>query len=279
MQNPLICPSFRTFPPRTRILQPTAVICRTAIILLTASLSLACAQDRAPVEPATLPAPDQPMKPVQPAIEKLDDTRYRIGKVTLDKKSREIRFPARINMSEGLLEFLAVHENGKVHESLLVSDISPTHLNLAFTLLRYPASRELYALPNETGGISDKFPVVPEDIKAGARIAIDVEWEENGKTRRHPVNEWIQHAVRTTAMPAGPWVYGGSEFYAGKFAPETSGDIAAIFVSHSSLINYPGDDNLDDTVWVVFPKRVPAQGTNVTVIIAPYLKTPPLPKP
>jgi hypothetical protein len=260
-------------------LQPTAVIHRTAIILLTASLSLASAQDRAPVEPATLPAPEQPMKPVQPAIEKLDDTRYRIGKIILDKKSREIRFPARINMSEGLLEFLVVHENGKLHESLLVSDISPTHLNLAFTLLRYPASRELYALPNETGGISDKFPVVPDDIKAGARIAIEVEWEENGKTRRLPVNEWIQHSVRTTAMPAGPWVYGGSEFYAGKFAPETSGDIAAIFVSHSSLINYPGDGNLDDTVWVVFPKRVPAQGTNVTVIIAPYLKTSLLPKP
>lgn len=253
---------------------------RLAILLLLATgAPFTHAQDRAPVEPASLPAPDQAVAPVKPAIEKLDATRFRIGKIIFDQKSREIRFPAKVNMSEGLLEFLIVHENGKVHEALLNTDISATHLNLAFTLLRYPASRELYALPNETGGLSGRFPDVPADIKAGARVAIDVEWTDNGKTRRLPINDWIQHAVKTTAMPPGPWVYGGSEFYAGKFAPETSGDIAAIFVSQSSLINYPGQDNQDDTVWVAFPKRVPPIGTNVTVIIAPDSKSPLLPKP
>jgi hypothetical protein len=255
------------------------MIRRIAILVLIAGLPLASAQDRAPVEPNSLPAPDQAMEPVKPVIEKIDDTRYRIGQITVDKKSREIRFPTKINMVEGLLEYLIVHQKGKVHESLLVTDVSPTHINLAFTLLRYPASRELYALPNETGGLSDKFPEVPADVKAGARIKIDVEWNDSGKTRRLPINDWIQHAVKTTAMPAGPWVYGGSEFFDGKFVPETSGDIAAIFVSQGALINYPGDDNRDDTVWLVYPKRVPTEGTNVTVIIAPYSKTPSPQKP
>jgi hypothetical protein len=251
----------------------------TILAILAAVLSPASAQDRSPVEPASLPAPDEPMAPVKPAIEKLDATRYRIGQVVFDQKSREIRFPARINMAEGLLEYLIVHTNGKVHEALLITDISATHLNLAFTLLRYPASRELYALPNETGGLSGDFPEVPEDIKAGARILIDVEWQAEGATRRLPINEWIQHAVKTTAMPSGPWVYGGSEIYLGKFVPETTGDIAAIFVSHSALINYPGQDNLDDTVWIAFPKRVPPVGTEVTVIFTPQSKTPPSTKP
>ncbi|RPJ33881.1 MAG: hypothetical protein EHM17_08695 [Verrucomicrobiaceae bacterium] len=228
------------------------------------------AQDRAPVEPATLPAPDQAMEPVKPAIEKLDDTRLRIGGVTFDRKTREIRFPARVNMTEGLLEFIVVHQNGKIHESLLVTDISPTHLNLAFTLLRYPASHELYPLPNDSGGSSGEFPQVPDEVKNGARIAIDVEWNDGAKTRRLPINDWIQHAVKTTAMPQGPWVYGGSFVYDGHYSPETSGDIAAIFIAPSALINYPGEDNRDDTVWIPFPKRVPEVETNVTVIIAPY---------
>ncbi len=252
---------------------------RLASLVVIAGTSLLAAQDRAPVEPATLPAPDQPVAPVKPVVEKIDATHYRIGQVTFDQKSREIRFPAKINMTDGLLEYLVVHENGKVHESLLVTDISATHLNLALTLLRYPASRELYRLPNESGGISDTYPVVPEDIKAGSRIAIDVEWQEHGKTRRLPVNEWIQHTVKTTSMPAGPWVYGGSEVYDGRFVPESTGDIAAIFVAPSAMINYPGDDNQDDTVWLPFPKRVPDVGTDVTVIIAPYLQSPLLPKP
>ena len=72
-----------------------------------------------------------------------------------------------------------------------------------FTLLRYTASKELYPLPNETGGTSGNFPEVPADVKAAARVTIDVEWTDaEGKVRRVPVNEWIQHAVKTSAMPA-----------------------------------------------------------------------------
>jgi hypothetical protein len=251
---------------------------RIATIILISS-ALAAALERAAVEPNSLPAPDQTVEPVKPVVEKLDETRYRIGEVTFDQKSREIRFPTKINMTDGLLEYLVVHQNGKVHESLLVTDVSPTHINLAFTLLRYPASRELYALPNGTGGVSDKFPEVPEEVKNGSRITIEVEWTVDGKTKRGPVTDWIQHAVKTTAMKSGPWVYGGSEFHEGTFVAESTGDVAAIFLSQAALINFPGEDNRDDTVWVVFPKRVPPEGTNVTLIIAPYSKTPSVPKP
>ena len=248
------------------------MISRLVLLMFTAGIALA--QDQAPVEPTSLPAPDQAVEPAKPAVEKLDENRYRVGDVTFNRKTREISFPTKVNMTEGLLEYLIVHQNGKIHESLLITEVSPTQINLAFTLLRYPASRELYALPNETGGVSNQYPVVPADVKSGARIKIAVEWNDEGKTRRLPVNDWIQHATKTTTMPGGPWIYGGSEFFDGKFVPETTGDIAAIFVSQAALINYSGDDNRDDTVWLAFPKRVPAEGTNVTVIIAPYSQTP-----
>lgn len=241
--------------------------------------ALALAQDQSPVEPKSLPAPDQPVAPVEPSVKQLDATRYQIGEVVFDRKTREIRFPTKVNMTEGLLEFLVVHQNGKVHESLLATGVSPTHLNLAFTLLRYPPSKELYLLLDETGRVSDKIPDVPEDVKAGARINIDVEWSDGEKVRRVPVNEWIQHEVKSSAMPAGPWVYGGSGFHEGQFSAETSGDVVAIFLSMTALINYPGADNGDDTVWIPFPKRVPPQGTNVTLIIAPYRTAKPLPTP
>jgi hypothetical protein len=224
-------------------------------------------------------SPPAAAEPAKPSVTKLDGTRYQIGAVTFDEKTREIRFPARVNMTEGLLEYLIVHQNGKVHEALLATEISPTHLNLAFTLLRYRPSRELYPLPNETGGTSGRFPEVPEDVKAAARVSIEVEWNDSGNVRRLPVNEWIQHGVKTTAMPSGPWVYGGSEIYQGKFSAETTGDVAAIFIAPSSLLGYPGTDNNNDDVWNPFPKRVPAEGTSVTVIIAPHQKQNSPPKP
>jgi len=247
--------------------------------VLAAGLWVAGAEDRSPVEPKSLPLPDQEMQPVKPSVEKLDGSRYRIGKITFDSKTREIRFPAAVNMSDGLLEFAIVHENGKIHESLLHTGISALNLNLAFKLLSYPASAELYMIPNETGGLSGDFHEVPEEVRKAARISMSVEWQDGGRTRKVPINEWIQYAVTGTAMPSGPWVYGGSAIYDGKFLAETTGDIAAIFITNASLINYPGEDNLNDTVWLAYPKRVPPEGTKVTVVIAPYqdAETPPSP--
>lgn len=231
---------------------------------------LAAAQE---VSPAATPVPPKP------SVVRLDTSRYQIGKVIFDKQTREIRFPSKVNMREGLLEYLVVHENGKLHESLLSTDISPMDLNLAFTLLRYRPSPELYPLPNATGGTSGDFPVVADEIKAAARITIDLEWTENGKVRRMSANDWIQHDVKTTAMPPGPWVYGGSVVEDGKFAPETTGDLIAIFVIGFPIITYPGQDNNDDTVWIPYKQRIPDEGTNVTVIIAPYQNPTLSPKP
>ena len=82
-----------------------------------ALVAIAAAQEPAPVES---PAPE----PAKPSVKQLDETRFQIGEVTFDKKTREIRFPTKVNMTEGQLEFLVVHENGKVHESLLSTTIS-----------------------------------------------------------------------------------------------------------------------------------------------------------
>ncbi len=243
---------------------------RLAILLLTIGTPLAFAQNQAPVAPAPPDPPEKAVPSVKPVVEKIDATHYRIGKVSFDSKTREIRFPAKVSTPNMRLEYLIVRETGKLYESLLFTDISPTHLNLAFTLLRYPASRELYAVPTKNGGPSNIFPVVPAEIKTGARVSISVEWKDQDKLRRVPINEWIQHAVTTTAMPQGPWVYGGSEFYEGKFLPEITGDIIAIMAARSALVNFPGQENQNGEEWWPYPKRVPPQDTETTVIIAPY---------
>jgi hypothetical protein len=254
-------------------------------ILLSVLPSLAIAQNPAPVAPAPQHAPNpstNPEKPkadpAKPQIEKLGEFKYRLGTVIIQQKTREIRFPAKVNINQGLFEYLICGQQGKVHEALLITEISPTHLSLAFTLLRFPPSNELFSTLDETGHQTGLYPNVSATVKAGARIAIEVEWNADGSTHRLPVNEWIQHSVKTTAMKAGPWLYTGSDFYEGKFIPEMTGDIAAIMTMPSAMINYPGSDN-DDNVWFGFPKRIPPVGTPVTVIITPFSNSRPLPKP
>jgi hypothetical protein len=211
--------------------------------------------------------------PAKPKIEQIDKDRYRIGNVTLDKKTREIRFPALVSMREGFLEFLVVHEHGAVHESLFRTHVSPTHINLALALLRYKPSKEFYRIPTENGTPSDEFYSVPEETKLAARIDIQVEFEKDGVMKRLPVNDWVRHETTAKAMRPGHWVYGGSDFYKGNFIPEDSGQIAAIFITDTALINYPGQDNINDEVWTVMTERVPDLETKVTLVLAP-LKEP-----
>lgn len=251
---------------------------RCLLVLLCAGSSLALAQV-APA-PAPPPAPAQTAASPKPQIERIDETHFKIGKILFDAKTREIRLPAKVNMAVGLLEFLLVQQKGKVHESLLITDASPTHLNLAFMLLRYPPSNELFSPLDETGHVTGILPDVPLAVKAGARILIEVEWKDGeGKTQRSPINDWIQHKSGESVTPTGPWLYTGSVSHEGKYVPEITGDVAAIFTAQQAMINYPGNDAASDLVWYAFPKRVPAKDTEVTLIITPFYKKPAAPKP
>ena len=270
--------------------------CRFAI-LLAAFPVLAIAQNPPPAAAASQSAPQPAAKPagsdkpaadaVKPVespkaqIKKLGESEYQIGGVTLNAKTREIRFPTKVNMDKGLQEYIICKQQGKLHEALLVTEINATHLSLAFTLLRYVPSPELFGLRDETGHPNGLYPKVPAPVKASARIAVEVEWTIDGKTHRLPINDWLQLSVKETGMKSGPWLYTGSEFYEGKFIPEMSGDLAAIMVDQGCLINYPGSDNVDNgsQVWYAYPKRIPAVGTPVTVIITPYTNTRLLPIP
>ena len=155
-------------------------------------------------KPEPTPAKSAVAEPVKPSVIKLDDTRYQIGEVILNRQSREIRFPAKASMIQGLVEYILVLEKGKVHESLLTTGISPTHLNLAFNLLGYLPSIELFSTIDETGHMSGIYPNVAAAVKTSARIAIEIEWNDHGSTHRAPINTWLQNKAegKTMSMPA-----------------------------------------------------------------------------
>ena len=249
-----------------------------ALALALAALALALAALALPAPAEEAPGKETPAaEPAKPAVVRVDAHTMRIGEVTFRPESREIRIPTRVNMTAGLLEFVLVHVNGKVHESLLVTEANATHLNIALKLLRYQPSEELFRLLEDDGSVSDKYPEVPAATRAAARVRLAVEWKEGQESKSAPLHEWIASAVTERPMPEPPWVYGGSYVLEGRFAAETSGDIIATFVTRNALINYGGKDNEDDEAWIPAPRRVPPEGTPVTVVISPAQTNRPAP--
>jgi len=229
---------------------------------------------RAPVEPRELPAPDEKVEATKPALEKLDDGRMKLDDIVFDAETRELRFPAEINMREGLLEFLVVEHRGKIHESLLSTRVSPLKLNVVLKLLGFVASPELYYKVTEDGTLSDEFQEATPEQRQKSRLAIEVEWQDGERLRRHPLNEWILNETTGKAMPFDPWVYGGSFLSNGRFYAEYTGDIVAIYLADGALVNYSGKDKELDEVWLPNTKRVPPVGTPVTVIFKPHPNQP-----
>lgn len=223
-----------------------------------------------PVPPNTEPA--APPKAALSMVQ-LDADRFKIGDVELNRQTRAIRFPATINMREGLLEFVIVHDKGKVHESLLRTAINATHLNLALKLLRYQSSPELFMLRDEEGFPNGLMPVVDAKTKAAARVEIRMLWKDGETERSASVNECITNNRTNTVMPSGPWVYGGSAVHDGRYVAEVTGDIVAILTTQAAIFNYPGDNNRvgeDYASWYALTKMIPDVGTAVTAEIRPW---------
>ncbi len=207
---------------------------------------------------------------VKPVIKEINADELQIGKIHLNKKTREISFDAGLNMNEGLLEYVLVMTKGKVHESLFLTDISPINLNIALKLLRYQESQELFEIMDADFNLTGKYPDVPEAQRQASRIDIHVSWKEGGAQKTFAMNKLIYHIVTETTMQPGPWLNTGSYMHEGKYKAEVAGDLIAIYTSQPAMLNYPGKDRSNDDVWIPNKKLLPKLESVVTITLKPY---------
>ncbi|MBK1790954.1 YdjY domain-containing protein [Persicirhabdus sediminis] len=244
----------------------------TTFLLIAASLtSQLFAQTPAdanpsPAEPATAAAD------AKPEIEQISENEYRIGKVVINKKTRQLKLPAAVHMDKDIIEYVLITNLGKAHEALLITDIKPSNLNIGFKLLSYPESNDLFRQPNPDGSLGTEYYQVDEKIKQQARIQLAIEWADaEGKTQSAPLSSWIANTATKQRMPETPWVYNGSEVFQGNFSADIYGDILSIQPDVNCIANYTGDDR-ETAEWEPHSK-VPKPGTEVTVIISPLKLT------
>ena len=100
--------------------------------LLACTWGFSCAQDiSGPEEDTNAPAAEEATREVPlpdgkmvPKFEPLDEHRIKIGNVIVNHKERTVSFQAQVNMKEGILEYVCCMPNGKLHESLLVTEVT-----------------------------------------------------------------------------------------------------------------------------------------------------------
>jgi hypothetical protein len=188
-------------------------------------------------------------------LRRLSDGVYGLGSVRLDKNSRTITFPCAVNMAEGVVEYALVHATGKVHESVLKTEVKASEIHLARLLLG----------PAEPSKRTGNARIPPELM--GANIAIWAQWTSNGVEKKVPLEDLVFVTLTKSRMSRGPWVYSGSRVVQGTFLAERDGSIVAIIADPDALINSPRPGRDDDEIWSVNSALAPPVGTPVQVTI------------
>ncbi|RFC43553.1 MAG: hypothetical protein DVB28_001464 [Verrucomicrobia bacterium] len=183
-------------------------------------------------------------------FETMPDGRIRIGLVTLDKAKREISFPAKINMREGLVEYAVVTSAGKVHESVFVTDASPTHLHLAALLLK----------------------MCRIDVQgAPPQISIFVDAPCSGSVKCESLDKYIVYAkdnpegLSGATLPPTAWNYSGALLNGGNVSAESEGSIISLISDATALISNPREGRLDDTLHLPNSRMLSEVGLPVVI--------------
>lgn len=212
-------------------------------------------------------------------IKKTGPTTYELGPIQINSATREIRIPTMVNMTEGILEYALVHEQGKTHESLLRTTVSPMEMNLALLLTHFePHLKDAAQYLREPTGQTKSRMALPMEREGANQIRATLEWKDAaGKTQTAPMGSWIRDRQAGKPASLDHWTFTGSFINEKGFAAEYDGSHIAIYFDLASVVNLPDKNNGSDENWLVETSAVPAIDTPVTLVLSPLV--PPLSSP
>lgn len=196
------------------------------------------------------PAPEQPLP-----LQEIGPGVYALDEIKIYVKDGRIEFPAKINMAEGLLEYLLVGEQGKVHESLLATPVQASNLQIALLMLGLQGTKNPLSMQGEAR--------IPE----GSPVRIRVRLQNDQQKKTIAVEEWIINRSSGKVMSPMDWIFTGSIINNGQFMAQVEKSLVAIFHDPVAVIDNSLEEGSHDEFWFVNKGMVPAVGTEVTLVI------------
>lgn len=186
----------------------------------------------------------------------MGEDRYRLGKLVVDLKAKTATCTGSVNMLRGTVEYLAVAPQGKRHESVLVVDVRPLHLQLGLILLGL----------EPRGGLRYQGDT---QVPQGAPVEISVAWTRNGRRVRVAGEDLAWDIGKKRPMERRAWVFSGSSVDADGFVADRELSLVGTYRDPAAILNNRLPTGSDDTVYKVNERVVPPLGTPVEFIVSP----------
>jgi hypothetical protein len=189
----------------------------------------------------------------EPVIQKLDAYRAKVGNVLIDREKKKIEIPAKINMNKGILEYIAVSTQGKLHEAVLEILAVPSHIHLALILAGY-----------EEAKVSEPDPKTYERkiLKPGSYFNIYVEWTPEGYQKQRKNQK---------SAPQQIYMFRGSSFWKGKYTADIEKSVIALIEDGTCVLvpvsDYGNPYRGGDLGFEVYTDAIPPVGTRVNIVV------------
>ena len=163
------------------------------------------------------------------------------------------------------MEYLLVHETGKVHESVLVTEISPLHLQIALKLLKYETGHgDVFnrLLPphliKEEGGSQDERGELTEFL-----------FQPDNSEIETAASKMVLDGDSQEPLQSPGWIHTGSTHQEGQFMAEAEGGFIAIYLDPNAMFNMTrGGADIDER-WGANADAIPEIGTKGELVIRP----------
>lgn len=192
-------------------------------------------------------------------VEKLEGNKFKLGDIVIDKNANSIRFPAKINMHEGVIELLLCSPYGKTHESLFVTDVDAIHLNLALIMIGCKAGERKVSEQGQN--------IIPE----GTLVTIEISYKEDEKDKEEKIiraEDWILDKKQNKPMAHTNWVYTGSFVSKdGEYMAKLTGTYIVTFHDPYTIIDIPLEEGADDTIFWINKDAIKKKDFPVEIII------------
>jgi hypothetical protein len=178
-------------------------------------------------------------------------------------KEKRVIVKAKVCLREGPLEGLLTRSMAKEHEYILASDCDARHIHTALVLAGAKPGSPVAFLP--------KFKA-----PSGTTIKVTLRYKEKGKVKTVPASDWVREG-KTKKVLDKKWVFAGSRFVKNpdKDKPPiyiaNHGDLICLVNIESAMLDLPtaSPKKLDARIYQANTPKIPANGTEVDVILEP----------
>jgi hypothetical protein len=184
-----------------------------------------------------------------------------------DPKGRRLVLCARVVLREGPLEHLLCLKGTKEHEAILATDAVPRQIHAGLLLTGAEPGHPVRFLP--------KF-----EPPSGSPIAIDLQWQSEGKTHRADAREWVWDG-RDKAPLTRDWVFAGSEIVDDPrtkkpYYTADDGDLFTVANFANAILDLPFASTANDVdrMYVARTDHIPPRGTEVILFLRPRTSHP-----